>query len=549
MSRIKEAGNNQLPPQAAAAAVDSRIARKCAQMEAGQVLITEAAKHAAEAKEQLMKAHEEKKEERGESREDIEEKRDTPELSRQSKWFGIEGKVLKEADIEWTLEMEEELWNALLAWMPSGDKGLAVQLEELSRIYLALLDAVLIHTMGEAQKVQMGRLDEVLAMKLNLILDSDLNHLLELLEETGQTETLKLVRSSVYKQTTGKSISAGAADRFYTRGKMNTAGNSRYFMPDSQGQGAGSSRGNKGMYTATASNVPAGGLSAASEEEGRLYQLTKGGNVRMSREFDAHRQSSELQMSRRNSALGRDVGSDAGSGRISGGRTTFTGKELEGANRFAAHVNGSGSLFKNPRISARNDEVVGLLAAITSIKNQMYAENTGRGSGMKAPLKSAVNQMIDYYLTRKGVYKVYHYTTNTYEKTGSPQKAVADGLEYAYKIFMEKKNDISYRQQAAYSEQAGFFQAMLKDQSLKADLIRGMRLLEGNWRDFLKTAGESEKKGITLNVQKHSPWGILMEPESMKRDAGKEKEKVFLTRIACVAALVAGYLCYRLFFG
>ena len=120
MSRIKEAGNNPLPPQAAAAAVDSRIARKCAQMEAGEVLITEAAKHAAEAKEQLMKAHEEKKEERRESREDIDEKRDTPELSRQSKWFGIEGKVLKEADIEWTLEMEEELWNALLAWMPSG---------------------------------------------------------------------------------------------------------------------------------------------------------------------------------------------------------------------------------------------------------------------------------------------------------------------------------------------------------------------------------------------------------------------------------------------
>ncbi|GFI49852.1 hypothetical protein IMSAGC020_01053 [Lachnospiraceae bacterium] len=548
MSGIKETGANALPPQAAVA-VDSRIARKCAQMEAGQVLITEAARHAAEAKEQLLKEHEAKKEERSENREEAQEKRDTPELSRQSRWFGIEGKLLKDAEIEWTLEMEEELWNELLMWMPSDDKGLAVQLKELSRLYLALLDAILIHTMGDAQAVQIGRLEEVLAAKLNLILDSDLNHLLELLEETGQTETAKLVKSSVYKQTTGKSISAGAADRFYTRGKMNSAGNSRFFMPDSQGQAAGSSRGNKGMYTASASNVTAGGLSAASEEEGRVYQLAKGGNVRMSREFDAHRRSGELQMSQRNRALSGTVGSDTGSKGISGGKTTFTSKELEGGNRFAAHMNGSGNLFKNPGISARNEEVVGLLAAITSIKNQMYSESAGRGSGMKAPLKSAVNQMIDYYLTRKGVYNVYNYTTHAYEKTGSPQKAFEEGLEYAYRIFMDKKNDAVYRQQAAYSEEAGFFQSLLKGQSIQADLIRGMRLLESNWREFLKTAGESEKKGISLKVQKHSPWGFLMEPEGIGKDGSKDKEKVFLTRIACVAALVAGYLCYRLFFG
>ncbi|MDE6938916.1 MAG: hypothetical protein K2P28_12220, partial [Lachnospiraceae bacterium] len=84
---------------------------------------------------------------------------------------------------------------------------------------------------------------------------------------------------------------------------------------------------------------------------------------------------------------------------------------------------------------------------------------------------------------------------------------------------------------------------------IQADLIRGMRLLESNWREFLKTAGESEKKGISLKVQKHSPWGFLMEPEGIGKDGSKDKEKVFLTRIACVAALVAGYLCYRLFFG
>ena len=136
-----------------------------------------------------------------------------------------------------------------------------------------------------------------------------------------------------------------------------------------------------------------------------------------------------------------------------------------------------------------------------------------------------------------------------YEKTHSPQKAIEEGIEYACRLFMEKKGDAVYRQQAAYSEEAGFFQKLLKGQSAQAELLRGMRLLEGNWRDFLKSIGESEKKGITLKMQKHSPWGMLMEPMSLDKDKGEKKEKkIALTGIARVAALIVIYLCFRLFF-
>ena len=41
------------------------------------------------------------------SRDRTEDKRDTPELSRQSKWFGIEAKLLKDENIKWTLEMDQ----------------------------------------------------------------------------------------------------------------------------------------------------------------------------------------------------------------------------------------------------------------------------------------------------------------------------------------------------------------------------------------------------------------------------------------------------------
>ncbi len=554
MSRVKEAGGNQTSSSAAAAAaaLENRIARKTAQMEAGQVLIAEASRHAAEAKEELLKERVSRKQESKEEyeRDRTEEKRDTPELSRQSKWFGIEGKLLKDANVTWTLEMEQELWEAYLRWMPVGDQNLSAQLEELSKLYLALLEAILTHTMGEEQAAQMERLNEILAQKLNLLVDVDLKDLMEFLNQTGQKETLNLVKTSVYKQTTGETISARAADRFYARGKVNSTGGTRYFMPESQGRQAGSSRGRKGMYTAAGTAASAGGLSAASEEGGSLYKLTKGGNVKVSQGYDGRKFSGEQQMLQRNQALSAARNGSAGGGAISGGKAVLTGRELERANRFAAHINGSGNLLKNPDISARNEEVAGLLAAVTAIKGQMYASTAGKAQAMSGSVKSAVNQMVDYYLAQKGVYKVYHHTTNIYEKTGSPQKAIEEGLSYAYKTFMEKKGMDAYRQQEAYSDRAGFFQMLSKGQTLQADLIRGMKLLESNWRDFLKAVGEDEKKGIALRMQKHSPWGFLMEPEALKRgDKETDNKKVLITQAVCIAVLVLGYLCYRLFFG
>ena len=52
-------------------------------------------------------------------------------------------------------------------------------------------------------------------------------------------------------------------------------------------------------------------------------------------------------------------------------------------------------------------------------------------------------------------------------------------------------------------------------------------------------------------MQKHSPWGFLMEPESLKKGDGDitDNKKALITQAVCVAVLVLGYLCYRLFFG
>lgn len=539
MANIKEVGGNSASSAtASSAALDARIAKKTLEMQAGQVAVEAAVKRAEQVKEEMEKERETKAEEKEPNKE--EEKRDTSELSKQSKWFGIEGKLLKEGDIKWILEMEQELWEAFLNWKPMQGGNLSSQLDELSRLYLALLEAILTHTMGEEQTAQMERLDELLAQKLTALLDTDLKELMELLEKTEQTETIQHVKSSIYKRTTGQSISSRAANQFYAKGKTN-AGNTRFFMPESSAAGKNSMR-------ASSYAGPSFAGSSSASEEGTLYRLSRGRNIKINQEFDAQRRSGERQISQRNQVLG----STGGKGRTSTGFSTgaaFTGSELERANRFAAHINGSGNLFKNPGINAQNEEVTGYLAAVTSIKGQIFAAASGKENAMNIPIKNALNQIVDYYLSQKGVYKVYDYMTNAYERTQNPQKALEEGLEYAYTLFQEKKEDASYKQQAAYSEQAGFFQMLLKNQTPQADLLKGIKILEENWRQYLKSIGESEKKGISLKMQKHSPWGALLEPGEHRRLEKGNPGKMLLIRAIAVVALVLVYFCYRMFSG
>ncbi|EOS37468.1 hypothetical protein C808_03447 [Lachnospiraceae bacterium M18-1] len=538
MAGVKEVGASPMPAaspmSASEAAAAGRAARKSMELEAGQVMVAQAARQAAEAKEDLERERAEKETEY--EREDQTEKRDTSELSRQSKWFGIDGKLLENGDIKWVLEMEQELLEALLKWMPSGNGDIAKQLNELSRLYLALLEAILTHTMGEEQAAQIARLDEILAQKLNLLMATDLKDLMDFLKQTGQTDTLQNVKSSIYKQTTGASISARAADQFYAKGKTAGVGNLRYFMPDS------SRSGQPGRAGSTAAAF-------SSTEEGAIYKLTEGRNVRLNQAFDASRRSGEVQISQRNQALNGTRGHGSVNAGIAGGRTAFSGNDLARANRFAAHMNGSGNLLKNSDISAKNDEVVGYLAAVTSIKGEMFSAASGSQNAMNVPMKNALNQMVDYYLSRKGVYKVYDYTTNVYERTNSSQRALEEGLEYAYRLFQEKKENTEAQKQAAYLEQAGFFQNVLKNQNMQADLLRGMRLLEDNWKAFLKSIGENEKKGISLKMQKHSPWGILLEPGEHRSLFRGKSSKILLSEAIVVAVLIVVYLCYRMLAG
>ena len=86
----------------------------------------------------------------------------------------------------------EEAWEAFLGWQPDPGLDLPAQLQQLSKLYLTLLEAALKYAEGENLTEQLERLDSILAQKLNLVMEQKLKQLISLLKETGQTETLDL---------------------------------------------------------------------------------------------------------------------------------------------------------------------------------------------------------------------------------------------------------------------------------------------------------------------------------------------------------------------
>lgn len=505
----RKSGEAQTLPQPDGA--ENRAAKKLMELEAGRVLVAQAAKQAEETREKL-------EEERLEQREKVQEReqRDTPELSEKSRWFGTTGKLLMEANLRWILEMEQELWEEFLNWHPSPEGNLSRELEELSRLYLALLEAVLLHTTGQEQSVQKERLDTVLSEKLNLVLEVRLKNLISLLERMGQRETIGRIRYSLYRQTTGESISPRAAEHFFSLG----------------------SRGGGSTASDLSSSVRTRSFEKSFGEEGSVYQPCGGRNIRISREFDAHRKSEQIEMNQRNQSLSEKKGRAIETG-------GFEISELVRADAFARHLSESEEMMKGMGLWKGNQEAAGYLAALTAVKGEIYLSGTGRSGETVSPVKSLVNQMVDYYLNQKGAYETYYHTIEIYEKTKDPQKAAAEGLAYAYRLFLEKKGDAAYKNQKAYSEDAGFFQ-MSGGSTPEENFRKGVRLLEENWREFLASARQ-EGGEITLRIQRYSPWGAMMEAEEQRKARDKKAEQVFLKQALAAVGIAAVYLLWKIF--
>lgn len=512
MANIKTSGTS--PESAIQAEKEFQLARQQAEMKAGEALFRQAAQKITEQREKARSDNTETEES---------QPKDTAQLSEAHlrPHAGETGNV--DESFKWVLEMAGKDWEILLKWQPESGMPLPSQLEELSVLYLALLEAALKYTEGEHLAWQMERLDSLLAEKLSAVMEQNLEELTHLLEQTGNTAATDSIRSSLYRQTAGRTLSPQAAHRLFLQETAFGRGSTRPFTAASSSSFTAAKFSGKGMnnqlsakqdtrFQQTYSRQQSKASSPFSGE-GMIYQPSRKQNVRFQQVYYGQQNSWKEQIRQRKEMISSASKGIAENTFRGTGLVSCSAKELETANRFAAHLNGRGNLFQNPDITARNDEITGLLAAVMSIKGQVYTAQAGQTSSLALNLQNAIEKMVDHYLSQKGVTNVYYHTLAAYEKIRNPQKAIQSGQDYAYQRFCEKQKNPAYQKSAAYSRDAGFFRSLLKQISPEKDFALGTNALQKDWENFLHAIGRMPKPSyLSSKAKRYSPWGILMNP-------------------------------------
>ncbi len=478
-----------------------QFAKQQAEIKDSDALLQEFSRRITEKKERVKETHTETEQK---------QTKDTAEITELRRQLSANGSISADEALRWVLEQLGEDWEAFLEWQPDPELELTKQLQELSKLYLALLEAALKSAEGENLKAQLERLDTLLAQKLNLMMEQNLEQLTSLLEETGQPASLDSIRSSLYRQTAGRSISPQAAHTLFAIGR------------------------------------PAAGKSNAHPREGMIYQSSGKQNVRFQQTYHTQQNSWKEQIRQRNAIISNARRGIAENTFKQGSLASCSGRELERANRFAAHINGSGNLFKNPQITARNEEVTGLLAAVMSIKGQVYASESRGNPSTAFALENAIEKIIDQYLGRKGASGVYYHTLAAYKQTKNPQKAIQEGEDYAYRQFREKQGEPAYQKSSQYSRDAGLFRSLPKGLSPEKAFAMGIQILQKDWQTFLWAIGGRQASPHSSRVKAYSLWGLLADTGTHLTDSDGIIGKILLGTAGIIIISVLAILYFRL---
>lgn len=511
MSKLK--ASSTASQTAANAGKRFQLVRQQTEMKGGEALIREVSRKTRQQREQAQSDDQDIK---------PEQPKDTAELSdthSRTDHLGILDETSK-----WLLEMAKEDWEAFLEWWPDPDIPLADQLSELSKLYLSLLEAAFKYAEGKNLAEQMERLDSLLAQKLELIMDQNLDQLTALLEEAGDSASLDGIRSSLYRQTAGRMLSPQAVHSLFAQ--------------------ASSARNTAGAHAGIRSRFPSSPFSG----EGMIYQPSRKQNAGFQQVYQTQQHSWREQLRQRTETI-RDARNGVAGKAFCQTRAVFcSGRELEAANRFAAHVRGTGNLFNNPGITARNQEVTGLLAAVMAIKGQIYAGECSHTRFLARILQDAIEKIINQYLGSRGSANIYNHTLAAYWQTKNPQKAIQDGQDYAYQQYREKQEDPAFPKSVHYSRESGFFRSLLKNLSPDKEFALGSAILLKDWKDFLYTIkGNAQEPSALSRIAGYSPWSILAGSGIQHMDSGAHMGKILLGIAAVIfLGILAGMWLYFL---
>ena len=470
-----------------AGSIDIRNIEKTERLKSGNMLVQGLSKRVEEQKqilEEEVREKQETKDEAQEVRNTKEVSRDVSRLSEQGKWLGI--------CRDWVLEMEWELWESFLNWFPSEGTSLSEQLDQLSQLYMKLLESILTHTEeGAQQQEQLGRLISVLSEKLNLLTEHSVKDLLEFAEAFGNKDDAINIRSSLYRNVTKEALPGKEAKAFFEKGKM------------------------------------------PSQSEGTvLYARSGKGEVQVNKNYRTHVNENRTVFAGRNETWAVKA-SHGKSGSL------YTSKELETADRFVKYIRRNGNLLdsvehaetalsrtrvKGTQSAAQNEDgMKGVAAAAMDMKAEVFYDSVHTSSGnlssrssekqsggLFAAVRNMVSRMVDRYLAQaenaqraassqsiqraasnreadhsaentasgRTPRDVYYYIMNVYRKTGIPEEALAAGIKYAM-------------------QQEGW--------------MAGARFISRDWEEFLHVIGQQKEINLVRYMEKYSPWGIFKE--------------------------------------
>lgn len=461
---------------------------------------------------------------------------DSAEFSNDSLAYNRSGKEMSQKELELLLD---RLWALLEAWQPQPESGLLQEIIQLKELYQLLLEKILDFYTKDQAWMQADRINRLLLHIIDTMGKAKFPNLLHLLEEYGEEERADFLRASVMEKITGKTVSPqdiAAAREREMDGKE--SGGTRHEEGRSHGgpYPGGKNRGQRG----------------AGFPDGVLYSKGAGKGIYTNRRY--MEQVWEAERFTLPSA-GKNRKTEPGSGLFPFQGKLYSVSDIERGERFVRYMSEKGNLYYNPALTARNEELLGFLMAVSMEKVRIFGEYAGVGDRMVMDVDNGLERFLRHCLfkstagsgswgTRAGarpdirlVQRMYYRVMEIIQRMKTPGKGLEKGLKYAYESFMSGKDTGEHN---SPGREPGFFGGCGDLHDNGKELKYGAKVLDEDWKEFLSSIGQ-DNIGFLQMALLNCPWGAAMDGEKPPENSRKPGPAVFLI----LAGAVAGYLLVR----
>ena len=423
----------------------------------------------------------------------------------------------------WDEEEWKEAFREITDWNSSETLPLSEELRQLARIYEELLLLVLTHGSqegGEAQQLNQG-----LSALMQKLLMSRLGDLELLLSNYGSAISINALRAAICRSVMGKN---------YTEAELNLVFGPR----DLAGKPTGAVR-EGGIRTPVSPGDDETGM-------GIIYQPAGSGTIKNNPGYAKNlMKETSLVILDKGTSFKRKAEKTQGArltiSPLKSGRV-YEISDLEAAQRFASYINREGNLFRAAGLTGKSEELWGFLAALMSIKSQIFVSYLGVDKGIAMDLREAGDRMTDELVQEmvsqsalkysgaggrkpvfeaKDVYKIFYYMMNLYQTKADVNETANKGIRYAYQQFLKKKEVSETRR-----EPEPFFTRDKKEPA--EDFKEGRRLIERDWKEFSELLNSEHSSEMPQGVLVLSPWGMLAEPEMVMERSDSNISTAFL---------------------